>query len=482
MKRKLIITILIFSNSLMSEIFDGYTLFTKTLTPTSTILMTNDFQYINTWDHDAPPASMAYLLPDSTLIYPYMVENPTMVNGGVGGGIKALNWNNEVLWNYTFSNETYQHHHDIEPLPNGNILIIVWEMKTVEEAYALGRQVIDNNINQIWSSAILEFETINGNIIWEWHLWDHLIQNVDSNLPSYGVISEHPELFDINKGTIGSSGGPTGNHADWMHINSIHYNSTLDQIILSSRDQSEIYIIDHSTTTEEAASHSGGNSGKGGDFLYRWGNPSNYDRGDESYHILGNQHSASWIPNDFPGAGNIIIFNNLPGSGYYYENNTDESELSNSVIIEITPPLDANGNYILNENDPYEPSMGTWSHELENLTSVQGGVFRLLNGNTLITELGPLDNRIIEINNDGNILWEYVNIGGKIARCQKYSIDYLNNYLYGDINEDEIINVLDLVLIVNIALDNDFNILCDLNNDNIVNILDIILILNIIIY
>ena len=66
MKRKLIVTILFFSNSLMSEVFDGYTLFTNTTTPTSTILMTNDLEYINTWDHNYSPASMPYLLADST--------------------------------------------------------------------------------------------------------------------------------------------------------------------------------------------------------------------------------------------------------------------------------------------------------------------------------------------------------------------------------------------------------------------------------
>ncbi|MFT5802699.1 MAG: hypothetical protein ACI956_002520 [Nonlabens sp.] len=36
----------------------------------------------------------------------------------------------------------------------------------------------------------------------------------------------------------------------------------MDQIALSVRKMSEVIIIDHSTTTAEAASHNGGNSGK----------------------------------------------------------------------------------------------------------------------------------------------------------------------------------------------------------------------------
>ena len=294
---------------IFGQVFDGMTLFSPAGGGGgggnfSSFLIDNDLNAINTWDHTRGAASMPYLLPDSTLIYPYRVPNPTMNSGGVGGGISKYSWDGELLWNYEISNETYQHHHDVEPLPNGNILVIVWEHKTADEAYAVGRQSIDNSLNVMWSEAILELEPVGTNdvnIVWEWHLWDHLIQEVDPDLPNYGVVSDHPELQDINYGNAGSNGGPGGANGDWKHFNAVAYNEDLDQIALSSRFHDEIYIIDHSTTTEEAAGHTGGNSGMGGDFLYRWGNPQVYDRGSDLDRVLDDQHSVNWIPEGYPG-------------------------------------------------------------------------------------------------------------------------------------------------------------------------------------
>lgn len=79
-------------------------------------------------------------------------------------------------------------------------------------------------------------------------------------------IVNHPELLNINYLT----------QKDWLHCNGVDYNPILDQVVISSHNTNEWYVIDHSTTTAQAASHSGGNSGKGGDFLYRWGNPAAY--------------------------------------------------------------------------------------------------------------------------------------------------------------------------------------------------------------
>jgi len=278
-----VLSSLVFINA---QVYNGYTLFTPMSAfddNATTYLMNNDYEFLNTWTHDQGPASMPYLLTDGSIIYPYRVAFPTMSAGGVGGGIQKQSWDGEILWEYEFANEQYQHHHDVEPLPNGNILLIVWEKKTAQEAYNMGREIIDNPLNVMWSTALLELEPESGEIVWEWHIWDHIVQDIFPELPNYGVISEHPELFDINRGPVGNNaGGPQGANGDWMHINSVDYNPILDQIALSSRLQNELFLIDHSTTTEEAASHSGGNSNKGGDFLYRWGNSANYDRGDES--------------------------------------------------------------------------------------------------------------------------------------------------------------------------------------------------------
>ena len=49
----------------------------------------------------------------------------------------------------------------------------------------------------------------------------------------------------------------------------------------------------------------------------------------------------------------------------------------------------------------------------------------------------------------------------------------------GDVNNDTILNVLDVVIIVNIALGElDYIECADLNNDNMVNILDVVQIVN----
>ncbi len=487
-------SIIFLLNISLSEVYDGFTLYTPSGNQT-TFLRDRDWNVINTWTHDCGPASMPYLvntnqpgIENSLLYYPCQNNNPIMESGGVGGAVKIYNWEGELLWEMIISgniegissSNMFQHHHDIEPLPNGNFLLVAWERIYSPEWQQLGVDNVNNSLNQMWGTAIFEvkpiFETGSYEVMWEWYIKDHLVQDTNPSLENYGLISSHPELMDANCGNIGSSGGPGGNpNGDWMHINAIDYNEDLKQIVISSRFQDEIYVIDHTTTTQEAAGHTGGNYGKGGDFLYRWGNPQNYGRGTSNDKWLGDQHSINWINDGFPGAGNMICYVNR------YNGNR-------SAIVEFSPPLMNDGTYHIDFDEPYGPFLADWvfesSSDFDFSSNMQGGSFRLANGNTLITDCDSAT--IYEVDSEGSIQTYYDAPGNVtlIARAEKYDPEYFNLVpaTIGDINLDNAVNVLDVVQAINMILGTQsLNSSADLNFDDNINVLDIVLLVNLII-
>jgi hypothetical protein len=282
-------------------------------------------------------------------------------------------------------------------MPNGNVLAIAWELKSVIEATDAGRNPSLLGTS-LWSEKIIELQPTGlntANIVWEWHVWDHLVQDFDSLKSNYGVINQHPELINLNFPSVAATS------PDWLHINSIDYNAELDQILISSHNLSELWIVDHSTSTQEAASHSGGMYGKGGDLLYRWGNPSAYNRGSTNDKKLFGQHNAQWIRNGLKDAGNILLFNNglqRPAGNF------------SSVEI-LEPPIDSTGNYLLLNNQSYQPDSTYWKYTAvvpTNFYSMNiSGAQRLSNGNTLICE-GASGN-FFEIDSLKNTVWNYVN-------------------------------------------------------------------------
>ena len=146
------------------------------------------------------------------------------------------------------------------------------------------------------------------------------------------------------------------------------------------------------------------------------------------------------------------------------------------------PPFE-DGNYIIADGQPYGPETWEWFYTGDITTPMQGGAFRLPNGNTLITQTHT--SKIIEIDMDGNVLWEYEyesEFGSSwIARAQKYSTDYLIDIILGDLNLDEILNVLDIVILANLVLSGDVsNPSGDINLDGNQNILDIVILANLI--
>ncbi|KYK31299.1 MAG: hypothetical protein AYK22_08040 [Thermoplasmatales archaeon SG8-52-3] len=380
----------------------------------STYLINRNGTIINNWTSSNYPGQDVYMADNGAILRTKRI--PYLAPGGAGGGVQKISKEGTIIWDFNYYTDDYLSHHDIEQLPNGNILMIAWDFKTREEAIAAGR-----NPNSIFADVFLPDYIIEvkpkgpttGDIVWEWHAWDHLIQDYDSAKNNYGIVEDHPELIDINFGTTEAS-----TRTDWLHTNSIDYNEEFDQILLSVHNFCEIWIIDHSTTTEEAAGHSGGNSGKGGDILYRWGNPIAYDAGSKTDQKFFEQHDATWIESDCPGEGNILVFNN----------GVSRPEGKYSSIDEIIPPVDSNGNYYLEPEKAYGPEEQFWIYTAENLTDFYShyasGAQRLLNGNTIICDAPA--GRFFEVTPEKETVWDYVN---------PYPIDYINHvfkiqYLY----------------------------------------------------
>jgi hypothetical protein len=244
----------------------------------------------------------------------------------------------------------------------------------------------------LWSEKIIEVQpsgTNTGNIVWEWHLTDHLVQDFDATKPSYNSISSNPQLLNINYNA-------SATNSDWIHLNSIDYNAALDQILLSSHNLDEIWIIDHSTTTAQAASHSGGNSGKGGDLIYRWGNPATYNYTNNPQFF--GQHNAHWISDGLPFENKIMVFNNgLGRTGGNY-----------STVDIINPPT--NG-YQYDATLPYLPPAAEWIYNNGNPNNYYAmnisGAQMLSNGNLILCN-GPAGT-FTEVDATGTTVWKYIN-------------------------------------------------------------------------
>ena len=223
-------------------------------------------------------------------------------------------------------------------------------------------------------------------------MWDHLIQDYNPDQANYGTIADHPGRIDIN---FILEQQHNKNH-DWSHTNAVDYNPDLDQIMLSPRHFSELWVIDHATTTEEAA-------GEKGDLLYRWGNPQTYQAGTADDQQLFWQHDTHWIPDGLPGEGNILIFNN--GHGFH------GSMRHHSSVDEITPPRFDGDAYQKAPHSAFGPGLPTWTYTAKRPKTfyalLGSGAQRLPNGNTLITDGSK--GTVFQITPDGTTVWKYIN-------------------------------------------------------------------------
>ena len=241
----------------------GYTMYGGLLSDT-TYLIDDNGMVVHTWKSDYAPSGTAYLLDNGNILRAARQPEVEVFNGGgQGGRIQEITWDGEVVWDYLFASEDHLLHHDIQLMPNGNILAIGWEHKSAEEARAGGRRLDLIPEHGIWPDMVVEFEPLPPNdarVVWEWHTWDHLVQNADASQANYGDPAASPHRIDINGtgeaveisdeelarlqalGYVPEDADAEDLSSDVFHTNAIHYNAELDQILLSVPEYNEIWI------------------------------------------------------------------------------------------------------------------------------------------------------------------------------------------------------------------------------------------------
>jgi hypothetical protein len=379
---------------------EGYFLYSP-IYGTTTYLINETGVVNHTWQSSYTPNIDSYMLDNGTILLAISCGN---------GGLQKIAWNGTHLWEYHYTRDGSYASHDVVPLPNGDVIMIMQEVKSRAAAIQAGRDpnTCGPTFNPDFLIQVHPTGPTSGDIVWEWHIWDHLIQDFNTLSDNYGVVIDHPELIDINFGETGFS-------SDWIHMNSVDYNPKYDQILMSAHNFDEVWIIDHSTSTEQAASHEGGIYGHGGDLLYRWGNPQSYRRGDASNKKLFFQHQVTWIKPGLPGAGNILVFangNNHPDGSY-------------STVDEFAPPVNTSGEYYLPPGGIYGPDNYTWLYRLppELYSNIWSGAQRTINGNTLICA-GPAGT-FTEVTPDNVVVWTFVNPYPYIPWNSVYRTQYI---------------------------------------------------------
>jgi hypothetical protein len=351
--------------------YGGYTVFAPNASK-KTYLIDMEGNVVHTWKSPTGPGLYAELLPNGNLLRGTRPQYKYCGIPGTAGGVEEIDWNGKVVWKYKMANKNQVQHHCFSRMPNGNTLILGWERIKNEVMIAKGRKpdtvpvkVKSKGIthNDFWIDFVEEVNPA-GQVVWEWHTVDHLGTGPDQLDPNF--------ILPMPVGKIYAT-------SDWSHFNSVEYAAETDQVLMSSRNLSEIYLVNHKT----------------GKIEYRWGNKTAYGQGkpaswyDSGDQILSGPHDARYL-----GDGMVSIF----------DNGSERPEGHRSRVV----LLNTKTNEIEWEYRSWDTSSFS-SHR-------QGGAQLLPNGNWFVTSSNS--GHLFEITKKGKIVWDFVNpIIKDKARC-----------------------------------------------------------------
>ena len=350
-------------------------------------LVNHEGEKLKEWAFEERFGNDIEITPSGDLLACFKSSDPIITFGGYGGVVSLMDYTGKELWRYEVNTENEIAHHDATQLPNGHVMIMVWERITELQLEAAGQFPG----HDIFLEKLIEVNPQTNEIVWQWRSWDHMIQNTAADNDLYGQLSEFPNKIDLNHSDL--------ENGDWMHANGIFYDPVTDLIYMSVNFYSEVWVIDHSTSTVEAASNQGGQFNRGGDLVYRFGNPTVFENTNAEQFMFNNHH-PSLVPVNYPGNGNFLIYNN-------------GSNLEQSIAYELLLPT-----FSMNSMQNYIAPEIKWSFTNSDMYFDKiSGLQRLPNGNTLICEG---DYGYWEVSAQGEVVWKYDGLGKSFWRPYYY--------------------------------------------------------------
>lgn len=357
--------------------YDGYFFYSESgvssdvQVNTGTYLLDKRGRQIHAWPTDRymPEGTGAYLLDNGLLLRQVAPQDWLLMQKftvGSHGMVELVDWDGNVVWEYSRI-DVGRHvlHHDMEPLPGGNLLLLSYEAKTPEQVAALGGKS-DTPIR--WFEKIIEIKPnlTDGTteVVWQWDSADHMTTD-DSDSGKLAI--DFPRAAERQ-----------------LHFNSVDYDPKRDLILVSSLIYGEVFVIDHKT----------------GRIVDRWGKG-----------ILGGQHDARWLDDSVPHRGDFLVHNNrdgrLPGVG---KGGPFGLGAFHSAVLEVS----------LSKGD--HPAKIEWEYEPDPINSWYGpfmsGASRLPNGNTLV--INSYNKRVFELTPNNEILFDFhIDGPGRIFRMYK---------------------------------------------------------------
>ena len=321
---------------------------------------------IRQWSFDLNLGNDLELLPDGGVMGLFKPETlPPFNFGGYGGVLRRYDNAYNLVWEYALHTEDELLHHDFSILPNGNVIVLVWERISAAEAVAHG---VDRTTD-LFAEKIIEIDPSTNSVVWQWRSWEHGVQDVNPDALNYGDLSTNFDKINLNYDQRANG--------DIMHANALAYDADRDLIYMSVNFFSEVWVIDHSISTQLAQTSAG-------DLKYRFGNPSAYNG--TGTRLFYNNHHPNFIDPSYGAVGDMMVFNN----------GTPQEQ---SVVFELDLPdtFVANGALVL-------PTV-VWTYEHPDLYfNLISGAVRLPNGNTLICEG---DWGYWEVTPDKEVVWQY---------------------------------------------------------------------------